>query len=232
MIAAVMHVTCVHPQASVGLVVVTLVISLWVRVGTEADCVPMTALDAGTGAPSSACETHLVTEPAASLANAVCPATTKADSPFVPVTTEGDSGWMDFVGAVLWWMVALLIVECVSLFIIQRTHRGLRHLVKRGLHAADRITKGMNHVDPIVAKSSAREVGATLAAAGVGQMAWRHHCVVCLTRMHGVWLGQELGEPLRDGMYAILVRARRMKMRHWTEDYTGPTHEFVLYVHD
>ena len=41
---------------------------------------------------------------------------------------------------------------------------------------------------------------------------------------------QELGEPLRDGMYAILVRARRMKMRHWTEDYTGPTHEFVLCV--
>ena len=142
-------------QASVGLVALTLLISLWVRVGTEADCVAMTALDAGTGAQSSACQTHIVTEAAASLANAVCPATTRADSPFVPVTTEGDSGWMDFVGAILWWMVALLIVECISLFIINRTHRGLRHLVKRGLHAADRITKGMNHVEPIVAKSSA-----------------------------------------------------------------------------
>jgi len=147
------------------------VIALWIRLGSEAECVPLAALDASSGAHSTACHAHIVTDTAAALANDQCLVIGAADSEFVPVGGDGKANWKGFVLALLWWFVGLAILEFFSLFIINRTHRGLRHMVKRGLQAADRITKSMDHADGVVSESRAAEVCAHT---------W--HCVVARGR--------------------------------------------------
>jgi len=143
-------------QASVALLVLCLFLALWIRLSSEAKCVNFAALDASTGAASATCSTLAASEVSTSVANAECLITDTSSSQFSPVGSDGSSGWLSAVVAVLWWMFALVFWETVVLFIVNRTHRGLRHMVKRGLQASDRIKRATEHVDSVV--SSAPEV--------------------------------------------------------------------------